>query len=481
METNEALRKTLFSLAETGMETLVQSLQGGNLQALEQQVLVQILALGRSCLEQIVEHQAKQERSAARREGKCGHYQRLVGIRPRQVLTLLGPMTIHRAYYQCLRTDEQREDQQTRTCSHGEAPFDEHWGLCGQRSSPGVQKVVSYLSAHLTQEGVAEAVCRLLPLHISARQVGNVSQPIGEAFEQWEDEQVRDLLQRGANKRTSENERHLEQGDPMTRLYVELDGIMARLRRGSVPMEQTEQERAGDVYREIKVGAVFEGSPGRERSELVPGVFVDTPGPIRYVARRTTADDFGPRLYALAQSAGLLRAKQVVILADGAKWIWRLAEEQFPGAVQIVDEYHAREHVWNVARAAFAGEPSQREVWAKAIVVKLMEGQIEEVILAIERLPPMAPEPGKSRSIPEIEAEYFRTNTQRMRYPSFRAQGMHLGSGIAEAACKTVVATRAKRSGMRWTPDGLDAILALRTSVLNGSFDQRWQDLRGAA
>ena len=93
----------------------------------------------------------------------------------------------------------------------------------------------------------------------------------------------------------------------------------------------------------------------------------------------------------------------------------------------------------------------------------------------------MAPEPGRSRSIPEIEAEYFRTNTERMRYPSFRAQGMHLGSGIAEAACKTVVSTRAKRSGMRWTPAGLDAILALRTSVLNDSFDQRWQEVRQVA
>lgn len=158
-----------------------------------------------------------------------------------------------------------------------------------------------------------------------------------------------------------------------------------------------------------------------------------------------------------------------------------MAEEQFPGAVQIVDEYHAREHVWDVARAAFAGSPTLQETWAKQVTEKLAEGKLEEVIAAIERLPPMAPEPGKSRSILETEADYFRTNTERMRYPTFRAQGMHVGSGIAEAACKVVVSTRAKRSGMRWTPDGLDAILALRTSVLNGSFDQRWQESRQVA
>lgn len=115
------------------------------------------------------------------------------------------------------------------------------------------------------------------------------------------------------------------------------------------------------------------------------------------------------------------------------------------------------------------------------MIEHLALGQIEEVISAIESLPPLVPAPGKSRSIPDMEADYFRTNKERMRYAFFRAQGMHVGSGIAEAACKTVVSTRAKRSGMRWTPDGLDAILALRTAVLNGSFDQRWQALREVA
>ena len=100
------------------------------------------------------------------------------------------------------------------------------------------------------------------------------------------------------------------------------------------------------------------------------------------------------------------------------------------------------------------------------------------MIQQIEALPLLAPEPGASRSVTEIEADYFRTNAERMRYPVFRAQGMHIGSGIAEAACKTVVSTRAKRSGMRWTPAGLDAVLALRTAVLNHSYEDFWQSQR---
>lgn len=484
METNEDLKSALRQEAEKVLEELLiqtRSLEEGDLQGLEQQILSAMIALGRTCLERVVNEQAKRMGSPARREGGCGHRQRLVSTRPKQVLTLMGPMSIHRAYYQCLKSGEEAKEEKQEICSHGEAPFDHLWGLSGQRSSPGVQRIVSYLSARLTHEEVAEAISRLLPLQISARQVGHVTQPIGEWFAAQEEVQMRDLLRAGAQKRTSEAEEHQQRAEPIKRLYIEMDGVLARLRRGSVPMEKQEQERDGDVYREIKVGAVFVGQPGRERSKLVPGVFVDTPGPIRYVARRTTAEDFASHLYALAHRAGVMRARQVVIVADGAKWIWRLAEEQFAGAVQIVDEYHARQHVWEVARAAFIEEPAVRSAWAGAVIDHLTEGRIEEVIAAIERLPPMTPEPGKARSILETEAEYFRTNTERMRYSSFRAQGMHLGSGIAEAACKTVVAARAKRSGMRWTPDGLDAILALRTAVLNESFDSCWHDARKVA
>jgi len=100
-----------------------------------------------------------------------------------------------------------------------------------------------------------------------------------------------------------------------------------------------------------------------------------------------------------------------------------------------------------------------------------VEGKIEDLVEEIVVLPPVPPEPGTSRSVPDIERDYFISNAARMRYPAFRAQGMHVGSGIAEAACKTVVSTRAKRTGMRWTPEGLDAVLAVRTAVLNDTYD----------
>ncbi len=164
-----------------------------------------------------------------------------------------------------------------------------------------------------------------------------------------------------------------------------------------------------------------------------------------------------------------------MILGDGARWIRHIVQEHFPHAVQIVDLYHAREHLWNVANAVYGPGTPQGAVWAKSADDLLSHGKIEELIQMIEKLPSIPALPYASRSIPEIEAEYFLSNAERMRYPPFRATGMHIGSGIAEAACKTVVSTRAKKSGMRWTPDGLDAVLALRTCVLNQSYNSFWE------
>ena len=180
-------------------------------------------------------------------------------------------------------------------------------------------------------------------------------------------------------------------------------------------------------------------------------------------------------LYDLALQGGLEQAEQVVVLGDGAPWIWNLVAEHFPGAVQIVDLSHAKEHVWDVAHAVFGHGTTEGKAWATDACALLEQGQSEALVSAIEALPSIPPEPGQARSIPERAVDYFTLNAERMRYPDFRAQGMHLGSGIAEAACKTIVSTRAKRSGMRWTPEGIDALLPLRTAVLNGTYDSFWK------
>ena len=486
METSDGVKIALRQETEAQVLKLLRNLQEvkkGDLKGLEQQVMETVFELGRGWMESFLSDADPEESTTEQRVGSCGHRQQLVGYRPKQVFTLMGKITFRRAYYQCVPADGERANAGgAERCTHGEAPADGLWGVQGRRTSAGVQQAVSYLGARLSLEETAETFCRLLPLGMSARQALNLMHPVGAALAQREDEQVSILWKEAAQAHAvpaaeshSSAESETKQAI-IERLYIELDGILARLRRGSVPLEEKERQRPGDVYREVKVGAVFPASRGPERSGLAPGVFVDQAGKKRYVARRCKAEEFGKLLYQLALSGGLPQARQLVVLGDGAVWIWRLATEHFPGAVQIVDIWHAREHVWKVARAVFGSHTLQTSIWAEQMCSLLVQGQIEELAAEIAGLPPIPPEPGASRSVPEIELDYFISNAARMRYPAFRAQGMHVGSGIAEAACKTVVSTRAKRAGMRWTPQGLDAVVALRTAVLNETYDDFWEE-----
>ncbi len=474
METNEKLKRSLLQETEKEMLRMIDQLEiikEGDLQTLEQSVLKACLCLGRTMMEQILNHAAEEAERPSKREGECGHRQHLVGMRSKQLHTLMGKVTIERAYYQCLVEKE----EQSVACSHGQAPYDAVWGPFAGRTSPGVQKLLGKLVSRLTLEEAVDTFTSILPLPMSERQALNLIQPVGEALREQEEKQIQALFEQAEASSTLPGEQSSALSFPsIRRLYIETDGVTARIRRGSVIMEEAETKRKGDVYREIKVGAVFEGVPGRERSELVPGVFLDEPGPIQYVARRLNAEEFGRFLYALAQRCGLDRALEVVILGDGARWIRRVVEEHFPQATHIVDLYHAREHLWNVANAVYGPATPPGAAWAKQADDLLSHGKIEELVQMIAKLPAIPALPGASRSIPEMEADYFLSNAERMRYPTFRAKGMHIGSGIAEAACKTVVSTRAKRSGMRWTPDGLEAVLALRISVLNRSYDSFW-------
>jgi hypothetical protein len=480
METNEQAQRERYQQVERIFVKLVEEIEGiedGNLKELEQKIYQGVLELGRNLFQCRINQSG--ENAPGKRMGECGHEQHVVDYRTKQILTMMGKVEFKRAYYHCQREKEQKGEQgdQKQQCP-GRAPADQVWGIEQRRTTPGVQEAIGYLCARLTFEEAAETFSRFLPLHMTARQAQNVMEPVGKAEAEQEEKVLKAFFEQAARKHSSvQEQQELLTVKSIERLYIEMDGIMERLRRGTVEMEASEKKRKGDVYRELKVGAIFEAERGRERSELVAGVWVDTPkeNSMRYLARRTAKGDFDQLLYGLARQSGLDQAKQIVVLGDGAPWIWKLASEHFPGAVQIVDLYHAQEHVWQVARAVYGPQTLAAEVWAKEACDLLVHGHIEELGATIAALPPIAPEPGESRSVPEKAVDYFTTNAERMRYPTFRAQGMHVGSGIAEAACKTVVATRLKRSGMRWTPGGLDALLPLRTGVLNQTYDAFWE------
>ena len=154
METNEKLKLALVQETEKEMLKMIEQLQTineGDLQTLEQSVLRACLALGRTMMEQILNHTAEEAERPSRREGECGHKQRLVGMRSKQLHTLMGKVTIGRSYYQCML----EEEEPSAACSHGQAPWDSVWGQIAGRTSPGVQKLLGKLVSRLT---LSEAV-----------------------------------------------------------------------------------------------------------------------------------------------------------------------------------------------------------------------------------------------------------------------------------------------------------------------------------
>ena len=483
METNERTEREQYRAAENELSKLIEEVEGlakGDFKGLEEKIYEGIFKIGGRLMEGVMDKGG--EPAQTKVEGKCGHELTFVGYRTKKMLTLFGEIEWKRPYYQCQVKEEKEEgDEKEREefCSHGRCPDDEVWGVEGTRTTPGVQRHVGYLCATLTFEEAAETFRRFLPLGMSARQALNLMKPVGKALEMREDETVQALFNQALHSKSNDDEQASQKIiKDIRRLYIELDGIFARMRRGSVPMEEHELQRIGDIYREVKVGATFLAERGLERSELVEGVYIDVPkeGTMRYVARRTARGGFGPLLYALAVATGLSRAQQIVVLGDGAVWIWKLVAEHFPDAVQIVDLYHAEEHVWEVAHAVYGPKSQKAEQWAKQACTLLVNGKIEELVQEISKLPKLLPASGESRSVSDRAVDYFTTNAERMRYPQFRAQGMHIGSGIAEAACKTVVGVRAKGTGMRWTPEGLDAVLPLRAAKLSGTYDPFWED-----
>ena len=325
METSELVKQ--YQAAEKVWLKLLEAvevLEEGDLKTLEEMIYRGIFQIGRKVMEGRMNRGKESEPVPTRREGKCGHDQKLVGYRPKKLITLFGEVELKRAYYQCQVAEGQEEEEPTQKCSHGEAPADEIWGIQGTRTTAGVQQYISYLCSMLTFDEAAEAYRRFLPGKMSGRQALNLSRPVGRVLAEKEDEEVKACFDQASQSKTGDLERKQQPlVKDIKRLYIEPDGIMERMRRESVPMEKHEQERKGDVYRETRVGTVFLAERGNERSELAPDVWIDTPkeGSQQYVARRTALGGFDKLLYTLACQSGLERAEQVVIIGDGAHWM----------------------------------------------------------------------------------------------------------------------------------------------------------------
>jgi len=389
---------------------------------------------------------------AARVACACGEQARYHDHRPKRLLTALGPVDFERAYYVCPR------------CHQGQSPRDRELDVVGTECSPGVRRMMALVGSESSFEQGREQLELLAGLEVTAKAVERQAESIGADLAAREQGQIR---------RAKQLELPEVCASSVPVFYIEMDGT-------GVPVVKKETEgRAGKLEgqpahtREVKLGCVFtqtttdpEGRPVRDEDSTT------------YVAAIETAEAFGLRLYTEAWRRGWSRARKKVVLGDGAVWIWNLADQHFPGAVQIVDLFHARQHLWELAARLFPHDEPARQRWMARGLNLLDQGKIEGLVKLLRDLHPASAELVKLVS---NEADYFQRNAERMRYPLFRAQGLFVGSGVVEAGCKTVIAARLKRSGMFWTVRGANAIITLRCCRLSRRFEDYWESRSCAA
>jgi len=177
---------------------------------------------------------------------------------------------------------------------------------------------------------------------------------------------------------------------------------------------------------------------------------------------------FAQRVWREATRRRFCQARRRVVLGDGAAWIWNIAAEQFPEAIQIVDRFHAKQHLSDLAKALYGPASPRAAQWADRRKEELDCGKFPTLLAAIRRQLPRSEDARRC-------LHYFQTNRSRMRYPEFHAQGLCTSTGVVEAGCKVAIATRLKRAGMHWTVPGSNAIIALRCSKLSGRFQDFWE------
>ena len=382
----------------------------------------------------------------------CGHRAQYQEIRSKPLFTIVGPVRLSRPYYLCSR------------CHVGQFPMDVELDIENTEFSPGVRRMQALVGQQAPFDHGREQLQRLAGLEVTTKSVERIAEAIGTDIAQSE-------------RRESEKALQLDLpvivGEPIPVLYVQMDGTGVPVVKKETAGRQGKTEGQPAHTREAKLGCVFTQTAWDKE-----GFAIRDPDSTTYTGAIETAEEFGKRIYREALKRGWRLAKKKVVIGDGAEWIWALVAEHFPDAIEIVDLYHARQHLWEVARQLYPHEEIKQKAWMKVHQKRLLDkGKIEKLVGALRAIRTTHPQMAEKV---RTEADYFERNAERMRYPKFRRQHLFIGSGVIEAGCKTVIGSRLKQSGMFWTVRGANAILALRCSHLNGRFEDYWEGRREA-
>ena len=371
-----------------------------------------------------------------------GHEAAFAGYRDKAFDTALGLVTVTRAWYHCAG------------CGHGLAPRDAELGIAATSMSPGLTAMNDMAAAAGPFAGAARLLEELAGLRLTAKRVERAAEASGAA-----------VAAAGRERARLTAARRLVPLPPSPlpdKLYVAIDGTGVPVTSKETAGRRGKGDDGRARTREVKLAVFFtqdrlddEGYPVRDRASA------------SVIATFEPASVFADLVKAEGIRRGADHVRQFTVLGDGAAWIWNTAATKFPEATQIVDLYHAREHLHDLARRLEFMLLDRKDEWLAGRLADLDSGYVDGIVAATRKYPLT----GVKKDEIDTALGYFENNAPRMRYHWFRQCGLFTGSGVVEASCKTVIGQRLKQSGMHWTVNGADAIIALRCKEASSTWE----------
>jgi len=365
----------------------------------------------------------------------CGEEAEYVRRREGVIITLLGRVNFRRGYYLCPH------------CHHGQYLLDQRLGYRTGCLTPELTSRAGRIGAEIPFERARDLLEELTGVSLSENSVRDATQEVGAEVAAQEEEyaaESQDVEVLLAHDRLPGKEKP-------DRLYGSVDGI-------KVPVE--------GEWRELKVGCWHLQEEPADHGAVDESEKEARATEISYYCDFLDSETFGYLAWATGCQRLADQAKELVFVADGAAWIWKLVQTHFPQAVQIVDWYHAVEYIAPIAQAAFGEETPQSQAWQHRVRTDLWEGRFEQVLSSFEELldHPKAGEAARKAW------NYYTNNRQRMRYAKFRARGLRIGSGTVESGCKQIGTQRLKVAGARWGLEGARRTAKGRAALLSNQW-----------
>jgi hypothetical protein len=369
---------------------------------------------------------------------------RYVGRRTKTFESALGPLKLERAYFHCA------------ACGHGFCPRDRQLGLQNTCLSPAVTRMVAAVGAVTSFEEGSQLLRELAGLEVDAKHVERAAEALGHEIAQDEKQDVNSPAEL----------------PPAPTLYLGLDGTGIPMRASELQGRSGKQPDGSAKTREVKLCTIWSAESRDPKNRPMRDE-----GSVTYTAAIESAatldtdkapSAFTQRVLREATRRRFTAADRTVVLGDGAPWIWSIAQELFPRAIQIVDRFHVQQHLSDLGKAIYGADSPQARAWVQRRCEELDSGRLRDLLRAIRRHADRCEEARKC-------FQYIHHNRERMRYPAFEAQGLCTSTGVVEAGCKVAIGARLKRAGMHWTTAGANAILALRCCRLSGRFQDFWE------